>query len=127
MFKICAHFSLNSGCNVEAICRSGYHPSDISHWRGVTLKRIWAPKSKGLEAIVHSFLGVLYAGLIARPDILHIQAIGPALMTPLARVLGLRVVVTHHGPDYDRQKWGGWAKRYFDSVSVLACSLPTSE
>jgi len=48
---------------------------------------------------------VLYAG-IKRPDILHIQAIGPAIMTPLARILGLKVVVTHHGPDYDRQKWG---------------------
>jgi glycosyltransferase involved in cell wall biosynthesis len=72
--------------------------------------RVWAPQSKGLEAIVHTFLGVLYAGLVRRPDILHIQAIGPALMTPLARLLGLRVVVTHHGPDYDRQKWGGFAK-----------------
>jgi glycosyltransferase involved in cell wall biosynthesis len=53
---------------------------------------------------------VLYAGLIQRPDVLHIQAIGPAIMTPLARLLGLRVVVTHHGPDYDRQKWGRFAK-----------------
>ncbi|WP_239501207.1 glycosyltransferase family 4 protein, partial [Stenotrophomonas maltophilia] len=34
----------------------------------------------------------------------------PALMTPLARLFGLKVVVTHHGYDYDRQKWGGLAK-----------------
>jgi glycosyltransferase involved in cell wall biosynthesis len=64
---------------------------------------------KGLEAIVHSFLGVLVAA-VHRPDILHIQAIGPALVTPLARLQGLKVVVTHHGPDYDRQKWGGFAR-----------------
>ncbi len=25
-------------------------------------------------------------------------------------MLGLKVVVTHHGPDYDRQKWGRFAK-----------------
>jgi glycosyltransferase involved in cell wall biosynthesis len=62
-----------------------------------------------MEAIVHTFLGVLYA-TAKRPDILHIQAIGPALMTPLARLLGLRVIVTHHGPDYDRQKWGRFAR-----------------
>lgn len=98
------------GCSVEIISRSPYQPKDISTWRNVAFKNIWAPKSKGLEAIVHSILGVLYAGLISRPDILHIQAIGPALVTPLARLLGLRVVVTHHGPDYDRQKWGGFAK-----------------
>ena len=54
-------------------------------------------------------LGVGYAA-IKRPDVLHIHAVGPALVTPLARALGLRVVVTHHGPDYDRQKWGVFAK-----------------
>jgi len=40
----------------------------------------------------------------------HINAIGPSLLTPFARLMGLRVVVTNHGPDYDRQKWGGMAK-----------------
>jgi glycosyltransferase involved in cell wall biosynthesis len=38
--------------------------------------------------------------------VLHIHAIGPAIVTPLARLLGLTVVVTHHGPDYERDKWG---------------------
>jgi glycosyltransferase involved in cell wall biosynthesis len=31
-------------------------------------------------------------------------------MTLPARLLGLRVVVTHHGPDYDREKWGRFAR-----------------
>jgi len=98
------------GCEVEVIVRSGYQPiSYAPQWKGVKFIRLWAPKHKSLEAIIHTFLGVCYAGL-KRPDVLHIQAIGPALMVPLARLLGLRVVVTHHGPDYDRQKWGGFAK-----------------
>jgi glycosyltransferase involved in cell wall biosynthesis len=100
----------NLGCTVEVIVRSPYQDKSIgSKWCGVSFTRIWAPKSKGLEAIIHTFLGVLYAA-IKRPDVLHIHAIGPALMTPLARMLGLKVVITHHGPDYDRQKWGGFAK-----------------
>ena len=98
------------GCEVEVIVRSPYMPAEKGNeWRGVRFVRAWAPRSKGLEAIVHTFLGVLVAA-VRRPDILHIQAIGPALMVPLARLLGLRVVVTHHGPDYDRQKWGAFAK-----------------
>lgn len=101
---------VEQGCSVEVICRSAYQPAGVDNWRGVRFKRLWAPRSKGLEAIVHSLLGVLYAGLVSRPDVLHIQAIGPALVTPLARLLGLRVVVTHHGPDYDRQKWGRFAR-----------------
>lgn len=98
------------GCEVEVIVRSPYMPADTgTDWHGVRLIRLWSPKSKGLEAIIHTFLGVVVAAW-RRPDVLHIQAIGPALMTPLARLLGLKVVVTHHGPDYDRQKWGRFAK-----------------
>lgn len=98
------------GCEVEVVVRSPYMPAEKgAGWRGVRYVRVWSPKSRGLEAILHTFLGVLTAAW-RRPDVLHIQAIGPALMTPLARLLGLRVVVTHHGPDYDRQKWGGFAK-----------------
>lgn len=98
------------GCDVTVLVRAPYQPKDIGQtWRGVKFVPLWAPKSKGLEAILHSFLGVLYAA-VKRPDILHIQAIGPAIMTLPARLLGLRVVVTHHGPDYDRQKWGRFAR-----------------
>lgn len=43
-------------------------------------------------------------------DVLHIHAIGPSLFVPLARVLGLKVVMTHHGPDYERKKWNQVAK-----------------
>jgi glycosyltransferase involved in cell wall biosynthesis len=102
---------VEGGCEVHVITRSPYHLASMGNsWKGVQLHRIWAPRSKGLEAIAHTFLGVLYAGLVLRPDILHIQAIGPAIMTPLARLLGLRVVVTHHGADYDRQKWGPFGR-----------------
>lgn len=101
---------VQQGCTLEVIVRAAYQPQDVGPvWQGVQFTRLWAPKSKGLEAIVHTFLGVMYAA-IKRPDILHIHAIGPALMTPLARLLGLTVVVTHHGPDYDRQKWGKFAQ-----------------
>jgi glycosyltransferase involved in cell wall biosynthesis len=98
------------GCNVEIVVRDSYQPTtNPPVWKDIRFTRLWAPRKKSLEAIIHTFLGVLYAAR-RRPDVLHIHAIGPALMTPLARLLGLRVVVTHHGPDYDRQKWGRAAK-----------------
>jgi len=98
------------GCDVTVLARSPYQPADIGpEWNGVKFVPLWAPRSKGLESILHSFLGVLYAA-VKRPDILHIQAIGPSIMTLPARLLGLRVVVTHHGADYERQKWGRFAR-----------------
>ena len=99
------------GCDVHVVTRTPYQRQDVGKsWMGVHFHPLWAPQLKGVEAAVHTFLGVLYAGLVWRPDALHIHAIGPAIMSPLARLLGLKVVVTHHGPDYDRQKWGPIAK-----------------
>jgi glycosyltransferase involved in cell wall biosynthesis len=101
---------VQSGCQVDVIARSRYTPRDYKSWKGITFHRLWAPRLTGGEALIHSLVGVLYAA-IKRPDVLHIHAIGPAIVTPLARLFRLRVVVTHHGPDYDREKWGGFARR----------------
>lgn len=99
----------------------------------VRLTSIWCPASTGAETIVHTLLGVLYAAW-RRPDVLHLHAVGPSLMTPLARLLGLRVVVTHHGEDYAREKWGrfarwaletgeAWGARFANAGIVIAAPL----
>lgn len=98
-----------AGHEVILATRSPYVTFRRAEWQGVRLAHLFAPHKKSMEAIVHTFLAVIYARL-TNPDILHIHAVGPSLMVPIARLLGLRVVVTNHGPDYDRQKWGGLAK-----------------
>ncbi len=97
------------GCDVTIFTRKPYVQSDALEYKSVKLKHLFSPKSASLEAIVHTFLGVIHAYFL-KPDILHIHAIGPSIMVPFAKLLGLRVVVTNHGPDYDRQKWGRMAK-----------------
>lgn len=106
--QLCARL-VALGCDVEVIVRTPFVPFGRRFAGQIKLRRIWSPRKAGLEALVHSLLGVLYAGLV-RPDILHIHAVGPAIVTPIARLLGLKVVVTHHGPDYDRDKWGFFAR-----------------
>ncbi len=99
------------GWNVEVVGRRRYLPVPAPQfWNGIRVTPLWSPGMMALEAIVHTFLGVCYAAL-RRPDILHIHAVGPALLVPLARLMRLNVVVTHHGYDYDRQKWGAFARR----------------
>jgi glycosyltransferase involved in cell wall biosynthesis len=98
------------GCAVTVLVRSPYVPGKGSlEYRGVRLKSLWSPRAGAFETITHTLLGTLYAAVM-RPDLLHIHAVGPGLFSPLARLLGLRVVVTHHGPDYDREKWSTFAK-----------------
>ncbi|WP_208347308.1 glycosyltransferase family 4 protein [Pseudaestuariivita rosea] len=103
------------GHDVMIIARTPYHRAQDQ----IPTVAIWCPKSARFETIVHSLFGVFYAA-IKRPDILHIHAIGPGIVTPLARLLGLRVVVTHHGKDYDREKWGGFARFVLRTGEALA-------
>jgi len=81
----------------------------LAGYKGVKFKDLSSPKVKGLEAAVHTLKSVLYA-YRQKADIVHIHAIGPSITVPLAKLLGLKVVVTHHGPDYDRANWGRLAK-----------------
>ncbi|MDD5775862.1 MAG: glycosyltransferase family 4 protein [Candidatus Omnitrophica bacterium] len=68
-------------------------------------------KNKFLEAFLHTLTGIV-AAVGYRPDILHIHAIGPSFFAPVARLFGMKVVVTNHGPDYERQKWGTAARAF---------------
>lgn len=99
------------GCDVTIIRRKPYfnQREKIAEYKGVKLVDLFAIRSKNLEAILHTFMALFLAWRL-KPDILHIHAVGPALLTPLARLFGMKVVVTHHGPDYDREKWGFVAK-----------------
>jgi glycosyltransferase involved in cell wall biosynthesis len=99
------------GHDVTVIRRKPYVTSDNrdSFYKGVKLLDVFAPHQKNAEAIVHTFWAIIKARLL-NPDVLHIHAIGPSLMVPFARLLGMKVVMTNHGPDYDRDKWGRAAK-----------------
>lgn len=96
---------------MEVLGRSPYRRADVPADPSLPITR-WlpAPRQPALEALFHSVLGVFYAAL-RRPALLHIHGIGPGMVTPLARLLGLRVVATHHGKDYEREKWGPLARR----------------
>ena len=118
------------GCDVTVVRRTAYARDALKEWKGVKLKDIPAPKRKSLEAVIHTFKAVNYAARV-KADILHVHAAGPALVTPYAKLRGLRVVFTSHGPEYERDKWGSLAKsvlrlgerlgvKYADDVIVIA-------
>jgi glycosyltransferase involved in cell wall biosynthesis len=98
------------GARVTVLGRSPYRPKNAPDtWKGVAVRWLWSPRMQGVEALMHTLVGVLYAA-IRRPDVLHIHAVGPWLLVPLAKFFGLKVVVTHHGQDYLREKWNAPAR-----------------
>jgi starch synthase len=100
---------VRSGHSVIVAVRSCYIAHEYCEWNGVKLTRCYAPKSKSIEALLHTLIALLSARKM-RPDIVHIHAIGPSLLVPIAKMMDLKVVVTNHGPEYNRQKWGTVAK-----------------
>jgi glycosyltransferase involved in cell wall biosynthesis len=111
------------GVDVTVLARRPHRPLDAPvKWRGINILWLPTPRLQGVEALLHTLLGVLYAG-VHRPDVLHIHAIGPSLWVPLAKALGLRVIVTHHGQDYLREKWNRPARALLRLGERFAVSL----
>jgi glycosyltransferase involved in cell wall biosynthesis len=115
--------ALPGAASYTVLARAPYASAPRITYRGVDVIALPTVRHPYLEAISHTFLGLFYARFWRRADIVHIHAIGPALLAPLAKLLGLRVVVTHHGRDYDRPKWNGLARTALRFGERLAVSF----
>ena len=109
------------GNSVTCFNRSGHHVSGqefdaqkLDDYRGIHLKNVWTVDKKGLAAMSASVSAALLAAL-GRYDVVHVHAEGPAFMCWLPRLFGKRVVVTIHGLDWARAKWGKFASWYIKS------------
>lgn len=96
---------IDPGLDITVFARAPYVKKSRYEFRGISVIGVSSPESVWREAISSTFNAILAARRDGM-DIIHIHAIGPALLTPLARLMGLKVVVTHHGEDYNRAKWG---------------------
>ena len=102
---------VNLGCEVTVFTRKGYVDPKISEFQGVRLVGLNCLRDKFLETFLHTLQGV-FAARSTGCDVLHLHAVGPGFFAPLARMMGLKVVMTNHGPDYERKKWGWGAKSF---------------
>ncbi|MBQ7535518.1 MAG: glycosyltransferase family 4 protein [Stomatobaculum sp.] len=80
-------------------------------YKGVRL--IWAPTidCRGLAAMTSSIFATIMAAF-SKYDLIHFHTEGPCVICWLPRLLGKKVVVTVHGLDHMRQKWGKLASTY---------------
>ena len=108
------------GEDVTVIRRTNYVKDELTEWKGVKLVNVDCPKKKSFEAIIHTFRAINKAKRLG-VDVLHVHAIGPAMLTPYAKLRGMKVVFTHHGPDYDRDKWGLAAKTMLKVGERMGC------
>lgn len=114
------------GHQVTAFTRSSYgHPTGATHL-GIRLRPAPTVGSKRLDAIVHSASSTALA-LGSGFDIFHYHALGPGLVAPVPRLLSSAgVVLTVHGLDHRRAKWGGGARAVLGLAHWMSGHVPDS-
>ncbi len=78
-------------------------------YKGVELKRLPAVNTKHLETLSRTMLAI-YREMLSENDIVHFHALGPSIFALLPRAVHKRTVVTVHGLDWQRAKWGKFAR-----------------
>ena len=129
------------GHHVDAYNRYGHHVSGKKYeqeygwkgrkfYKGVRVYIIPTFRTSSLNAVVYSFFATLRA-MFGRYDVIHFHAEGPSVMVWLPKLFHKKIVVTVHGLDWQRAKWGNFASyfiklgekmaaKYADEVIVLS-------
>ena len=116
---------VDRGHEVTVFCRSNYDEQGRpSTHRGMRLHWLPTVGTKHLDAVVHSAMSAMTA-MGDRPDIVHFHAIGPGLVAPLPRLLSsAKVVLTVHGLDNERAKWGRGARALLSAAAWMSARVP---
>src|SRR5262249_41120638 len=92
------------GVQVDVFCRLYYTPARSSY-HGVGLLRRPSLHTKHLDTATH-VAWCTAESMLRRYDVVHFHALGPSLFASLPRLTGSKTVVTVHGLDWQREKWG---------------------
>ncbi|RKZ15206.1 glycosyl transferase family 1 [bacterium] len=114
-------------CAVDIYSRPHYsdHEGPTEH-AGVVVRRLPSIPTKHLDAISHTALATLRV-LGDGTDLVHYHALGPGLLAGLPRWLSRKpTVVTVHGLDWQRDKWGSVATGVLKLGERAAVNLPSA-
>lgn len=112
-----------AGHTVIAYARHWYTPKGTTTVNGVRVVRLPTINAKCFDTITATFLAILHAVFIVRPDVYHFHGVGPSLLAWMPRVLAPRatVIATFHSIDRYHQKWN-WFGRFMLKLGER-CSL----
>lgn len=91
----------------------------LKEYKGAKIITIPTINKKGIDALLYSFFASIRA-LFGKYDVLHYHAEGSCAMLWIPHLFKKRIVVTIHGLDWQRSKWGGFATKYIKFGEKLA-------
>ena len=132
---------VQEGHNVTLFNRKRKNNPSNNYYKGIKLVDIFTINKKSLDAIVYSYFATKRAIKLAKKgeyDVIHFHAEGPCNFLKKFGKIGSKkrgkmpkIVVTIHGLDWQRGKWGGFATKillrgekqavkYADEIIVLS-------
>jgi glycosyltransferase involved in cell wall biosynthesis len=112
------------GQRVLVYCRRHNSQTNSPEYRG--MERIVLPSihRKNWDTPSHTFLSLLDLLLHRRNvDILHLQGVGNSIFLPFLKLTRWKTVVTVDGPDWERPKWGWFAKKVLKLSAWITAKL----
>lgn len=106
------------GWKIDLFVRERYWTGEPVH-SNVRVISLPALNGKHFEAVSHSAMSTLYC-VRSRPPIVHYHAVGNGLFAFFPRLWRGRTVVTVHGRDWNRAKWGTMATWVLRAGEVTA-------
>lgn len=119
---------VKEGHEVDVYNRKGKNVQDknvdndkkkIKEYKGVKIITIPTINMKGIDALLYSIIAS-FRVIFGKYDILHYHAEGSCAMLWLPHLFKKKIVVTIHGLDWQRAKWGGFATKYIKFGEKLA-------
>jgi glycosyltransferase involved in cell wall biosynthesis len=110
------------GHKVTVYCRSHHVKWPEKTYKGVRLVKLPTIASKHLDTIAHTFLSMLH-GQFRRYDVVYICGVGNGPLAGIPRLAGKPTAINVDGADWERDKWGGFARRYLQTSERMATKL----
>jgi glycosyltransferase involved in cell wall biosynthesis len=95
------------GHTITVYSRPEYVTGAPLYYRGIRLVGAPALRGRAFGTLSHVVSSYAHALLRDRYDVLHLHALAPALLAPLARARRVPTVATPQGLDWQRAKWKG--------------------
>ena len=105
------------GHEVTVYCRAGHYETQVSDYLGMRLRYLPAIREKHLETLSHTALSSLR---LARGTAIVCMGVGNAPVVRWMEAWGRRTVFNVDGADWQREKWGRFARWYLRTSESLA-------
>jgi glycosyltransferase involved in cell wall biosynthesis len=92
-------------------------------FKGMRIQHLPSVNTKHLDAITHTLLASVHV-LGTDADIVHYHALGPSVFAWLPRLAGRATVSQVHGLDWERKKWGWFARQCLRTAEYAALYFP---